>query len=84
MKIFRQNTVNTQALDQTYDRVGSVSPLKFRPKIDLDGLQEEDYYERKHSYERKKMQTPDPIASYRASPERSTGSISRNGFEARN
>ena len=38
MKIFKQEALPTCALDTTYDRVGSVSPLKYRPQIDLEGL----------------------------------------------
>ena len=37
-KIFKQAALPTGALDTTYDRVGSVSPLKYRPIIDLEGL----------------------------------------------
>jgi len=29
----------------------------------MEGLQEEDYYERKHSYDRRKTRTPDPMRS---------------------
>ena len=42
--MFRQPDINAQALDKDFDRVGSKSPLKYRPRIDMEGLQEEDYY----------------------------------------
>ena len=79
MKVFRQKSLNTGALDTTYDRVGSVSPLKYRPRIDMEGLQEEDYYERKHSYDRRRLRTPDHCnGRINVSPTRSNRSLSNN------
>ena len=40
VKIFRQEHLNDVALDTTYDKVGSVSPLKYRPTINLIGQPE--------------------------------------------
>ena len=72
MKVFRQTNLNTVALDNTYDRVGSVSPLKYRPKVDFDGLEpREDNDERSRSNKRRNARTPDPMASRGDSPERS-------------
>ena len=73
LKVFRQNTVCTEALDNNFDRVGSVSPLKYRPRIDMDGLQEEDYYHRANTYGRK---TPDGDM---ATPARSARSLGQRG-----
>ena len=40
VKIFKEKFLPTSALDTTYERVGSISPLKFRPTIDLEGKPE--------------------------------------------
>ena len=56
--------MNTNALDQSYDRVGSVSPLKYRPRIEMVGLAYTD------PFDRSKMRTPDPT-SVNATPQRS-------------
>ena len=37
VQAFKQRVNPTRTLDRSYDRVGSVSPLKYRPKIDMDG-----------------------------------------------
>lgn len=36
-KIFRQKAVNNRGLDLSYEHVGSVSPIKYRPRIDMEG-----------------------------------------------
>ena len=71
LKVFKQPEVRSTAFDNNIDRVGSVSPFKYRPRIDMDGLQEEEFYQRKHMYDR--MNTPD---GYRAmmTPKRSARS----------
>jgi len=73
IKVFRQRTINTGALDWDYDRVGSVSPLKYRPNIDMEGLVDK--------YERKRNMTPDPMmsASRKVSRSNSNRSLSRTG-----
>jgi len=38
MKVFKQPGLPSCGLDSEYDRVGSVSPLKYRPRIDMEGL----------------------------------------------
>ena len=52
IELFRQPQLNTEAYDEGYPRVGSVSPLKVRPVINMDGLQEEEHYERCNSMKR--------------------------------
>lgn len=35
---FRKAAPNTMALDKSYERAGSVSPLKYRPRVDMTGI----------------------------------------------
>lgn len=42
----------------------------------MEGLQEEDYYPRKHYYDRRMLRTPDPMSEH-VSPTRSQRSLSR-------
>jgi len=82
MKVFQQPTLNTRALDSDHQRVGSVSPLKYRPNLDMDGLQEEDMYQRVHNvYDRARLNTPEKQSQYSphksARSERSGRSLSR-------
>ena len=36
-QIFKQRTNPTREFDTSYERIGSVSPLKYRPRIDMTG-----------------------------------------------
>ena len=74
--MFRQPDINAQALDKDFDRVGSKSPLKYRPRIDMEGLQEEDYYQRKNAYDGRRLKTPD---GEMMTPKRGAHSLGRNG-----
>ena len=69
VKIFKQQHLNDVALDTTYDKVGSVSPLKYRPTINLVGQPEPRDKNQSNSKDRSqsqkkdrnKMRTPDPM-----------------------
>ena len=80
--MFRQPDINAQALDKDFDRVGSKSPLKYRPRIDMEGLQEEDYYQRKNAYDGRRLKTPD--GNEMMTPKRSANSLGRNGTHRSN
>lgn len=58
MKVFQQPALNTQALDKNFirrDEPRAVSPLKYRPDLDMEGLQQEDHYKRHHLYEQARL-----------------------------
>lgn len=68
-KVFQQPALNTRALDQSYEkRKSSVSPLKHRPLLDMEGLQAEECYIRKnYVYDQAKLNQHETVSQY--SPE---------------
>ena len=62
--------------------MGSVSPLKYRPRIDMEGLQEEDYYQRKNTYDGRRLKTPD--GKEMMTPKRSANSLGRHNTQRSN
>ena len=72
MKVFRQRNLPTQGLDENYERQGSVSPLKYRPRVNWEGFTDLRPSARKEDRsDRKRLRTPDPTRSSNRTPQRS-------------
>ena len=59
VKIFKEKFLPTSQLDKSYEKVGSISPLKYRPTIDLEGKAEPIDRNQSHSRERSQTKTID-------------------------
>ena len=71
MKVFNQKVLPTYGLDENFERTGSVSPLKYRPKVNWDGFSDlRPLVLTDEKSPIKRTRTPDPINGHRT-PQRS-------------